>query len=333
MIADHLAAFEPRCVACGAPGPFAAHGELAAHGRLVCACGREVPVLDGVPLWVRDLPGFVQRSMLHVMGRRDVDDDTLSWITDCAGPDSAVFHTRSHQSTYAWDHWGPDSSVAALTHALLDLDDALPPGPLLDVGCAMGRASLELARRLDRPVLGVDLNLDLLRCGQTALRTGHLDTHLRQAGVVFTPWRASCAGPTHAVDLWAADATALPLADHSVAGVCALNLLDSIDQPWALLQECARVLRPGGLLWLATPFDWSPSATPMSQWLGGHSQRGPARGDPAVVLERLLGADSPFGLALVASGAHLWSQRLSARTTTTYQCWMGVARRGGVTGL
>lgn len=332
MIAEHLAAFRPRCVSCGAQGPFEHHGDLATQGRLICACGREIPVLDGVPLWVRDLPGFVQRSMLHVMGRSDVDDDTLSWITDCAGPESAVFHTRSHRSTYAWDHWGPESSVAALTRALLELDQDLPPGPLLDVGCAMGRASLELHRGTGRPVLGVDLNLDLLRCGQTALRTGHLDTHLRQSGVVFTPWRATCAGPSDHVDLWAADATALPLADQSVAGVCALNLLDSIDQPWALLQECARVLRPGGLLWLATPFDWSPSATPMGQWLGGHSQRGPAQGDPAIVLERLLGPEGPFGLERIATRERPWTQRLSARTTTRYTCWIGVARKTPVPG-
>ncbi|MBB5826856.1 methyltransferase domain-containing protein [Micromonospora carbonacea] len=45
----------------------------------------------------------------------------------------------------------------------------------------------------------------------------------------------------------------LPLADRSVAGVVAAELIEHVYHPGALLAEIARVLRPGGALVLSTP--------------------------------------------------------------------------------
>lgn len=45
----------------------------------------------------------------------------------------------------------------------------------------------------------------------------------------------------------------LPLADRSVAGVVAAELIEHLYRPGHLLDEIARVLRPGGVLVLSTP--------------------------------------------------------------------------------
>ncbi|MFI7434911.1 class I SAM-dependent methyltransferase [Micromonospora haikouensis] len=59
------------------------------------------------------------------------------------------------------------------------------------------------------------------------------------------------AGRHHPVQL---DVTRpLPLADRSVAGVVAAELIEHLYHPGALLAEIARVLRPGGALVLSTP--------------------------------------------------------------------------------
>jgi ubiquinone/menaquinone biosynthesis C-methylase UbiE len=42
------------------------------------------------------------------------------------------------------------------------------------------------------------------------------------------------------------DATDLPFGDHVVDGVCCFGGLYLFDDPWAALDEIARVLRPGG---------------------------------------------------------------------------------------
>ena len=44
----------------------------------------------------------------------------------------------------------------------------------------------------------------------------------------------------------------------------------------------------GGDAIITTPYDWSDAATPLEQWLGGHSQRGGVQGDSAAMLRSLL---------------------------------------------
>jgi SAM-dependent methyltransferase len=52
---------------------------------------------------------------------------------------------------------------------------------------------------------------------------------------------------------FAADATALPLADDSVDAVISLELLEHVPDPKAVLAELARVLRPGGVVVISAP--------------------------------------------------------------------------------
>jgi SAM-dependent methyltransferase len=53
-----------------------------------------------------------------------------------------------------------------------------------------------------------------------------------------------------------ADISALPFADGSFDGVICTEMLSQSKRPWQLVAELARVLRPGGRLYLTAPFDW-----------------------------------------------------------------------------
>jgi len=59
---------------------------------------------------------------------------------------------------------------------------------------------------------------------------------------------------SHAALLAAADE--LPFADGSFDGVMCTEMIEQSPRPWRLIAELARVLRPGGRLYLTAPFDW-----------------------------------------------------------------------------
>jgi 2-polyprenyl-6-hydroxyphenyl methylase/3-demethylubiquinone-9 3-methyltransferase len=58
--------------------------------------------------------------------------------------------------------------------------------------------------------------------------------------------------PTASVRYEVADACALPYADASFDVVCAMDLLEHVDEPERLIDEVGRVLRPGGLFFFHT---------------------------------------------------------------------------------
>lgn len=195
----------------------------------------------------------------------------------------------------------------------------------LDVGCGAGRTTFDLAaRHPDALFLGVDLNLSLLRLARQAL-AGTVSYPRRRIGLVYDRRRFAVAPPgAGRVDFWACDALALPFAPARADLVAGLNLLDCVAEPARLLAELAAALRSGGLLLLATPYDWSTRATPVETWIGGHSQRADHAGAPEPFLRTLLteGAhpQSVAGLAVIGEDLDWpWQTRLHDRSSVQYR--------------
>ncbi|HWM91299.1 MAG TPA: methyltransferase domain-containing protein [Thermoanaerobaculia bacterium] len=330
MRRGHLEALRPVCPVCrNAPLAVAIaareEGDDLREGILVCTgpeCLREYPVIDGIPILVSNIRAWTAASLLQVTGRDDLSPEIESLLGDASGPGSSYDTSRQHLSAYAWDHYGdldPEEdgspgSVRRLLDRALGLAGEIPDGPVLDVGCSVGRTSFTLAKRLDRTVVGIDLNFGMLRIASRVLREGRVRYDRRRVGMVYDrrDFAADLPGREQ-TDVWCCDATVLPFADGTFALAASLNVLDCVASPMESLSELARVLAPGGKALLATPYDWSSGATAVEGWLGGHSQRGPHRGASEPVLRALL----PLEI-LAEEPALPWRVRLHDRSAVEY---------------
>lgn len=348
MKQSHFDAIAPICPVCRRDGQVerrlklnhiaARSGNEIEAGVLLCeGCMREYPIIDGIPVIVPDVRSHLSASVIHILWRDDLPDVIASLLGDCCGPGSSFDLTRQYLSTYTWGHYhdlDPDGDpeqpavVGALQRGL-DHAQPAPDGIVVDVGCSVGRTSLELAKT-GRMVLGLDVNLSMLQLARRAAR-GEVRYGLRQGGLVYEPRRFAVDFPDAArVDFWAADATCLPLRSGSAAMMSSLNVLDCLQSPYDHLTELARITADGGRVMLGCPYDWSPAATDAPQWIGGHSQRNQRGGDSAASLRALLtpGAqpNSIERLHILAEqGAVPWRVRVHARSTMHYELHLLVA--------
>ena len=346
----HFETLRPVCPACRKAGrgdhrldlavDGARQADTVPSGRLLCPqCRLEFPIIDGFPFLVPDPRSFIAQQLTYVLMRDTLPAEVESLVGDAAGPGSAFDSLRQHQSSYGWDHYGdldpdepdpslPGSALRCLNAGLRALDQPLA-GAALDAGCAAGRSSFALADAVDGLVLGIDLNLPLLRVAARVLREGIAAYPRRRIGLVYDrrTFPVSFAAAER-VDFWVADALALPFAAGGFGGVAALNLLDCLSAPRDALIEFGHALSPSGRAILTTPYDWSSAATPPEAWIGGHSQRGPHAGAAEPLLRRLLSEEEGgrLGLRLVAEEADLpWHVRLHDRALMQYRVHLVVA--------
>jgi SAM-dependent methyltransferase len=206
-------------------------------------------------------------------------------------------------------------------------------GPMIDIGCAVGRTSFELAEACDEIVLGIDLNFHMVKLAGSVLKEGQVTYPKRRGGIVFKQREFSVAFErAENVDFWVCDATCLPFGDEAFSLATSLNVLDCVQTPYAHLKELARVLKPDAVGLLSTPYDWNVSATPMESWLGGHSQRSESQGSSEIMLRSLLaGGEHPNAidaLEIVSEAEDLpWTLRLHDRSVMRYLVHMIVVRK------
>lgn len=316
------------------------------EGVLHCTnagCQREYPIVDGIPIIVANIRQYVADNIAAINARRDQGELVESMLGDCCGPDSALNQTRQYLSSYAWDHYGdldpaeaageprPGSMLRTLRDGL-ELAGAASTGPRLDIGCSVGRGTFALAEGNQELVLGIDLNFAKLRLAAQVLREGRVRYSRRRVGLVYDTrdFPVELAGRER-VDFWACDAAALPFANAAFALAASMNVLDCVAAPREFLASLGRVLGAGGKAILACPYDWSLVATPVENWLGGHSQRSPAAGASEAALRTLLTPGAVGAVEVLAWKAERedlrWHVRLHDRSTMSYRLHLVVAER------
>ena len=151
-------------------------------------------------------------------------------------------------------------------------------GRALDLGCATGRASFELAKTFDK-VIGIDFSARFIQVGIRLAETGAIRYMVPEEGelVSYRERRLDSLGlleTAQRVEFWQGDACNLKDIFGGFDLILAANLIDRLYAPRRFLDTVSDRLNSGGLLVLASPYTWLEEYTKRSEWIGGFKRDG-----------------------------------------------------------
>lgn len=140
----------------------------------------------------------------------------------------------------------------------------------LDLGCAVGRSTFELARHCQE-VIGIDFSQRFITAANQLLNHGELPYWRRNEGELGTELKAR--RPTSdrpaRIAFETGDAQALRLDLGTFDVVLMANLIDRLAEPHRCLAQLGALVKPGGQLIITSPYTWLEEFTRRDQWLGG----------------------------------------------------------------
>jgi len=162
---------------------------------------------------------------------------------------------------------------------LRSLDPVRTNNRALDVGCAVGGSSFELAKSFDH-VEAFDFSENFIAAAKRMQSGEELTFRVpiegdisEEVSVVQEP--GVNAAVMDRVNFFQGDACALSeFADSKKGfgtfdGVILANLLCRLPDPMKFLEAMPKIVNKGGVVVIVTPFTWLEDFTPRSKWLGG----------------------------------------------------------------
>lgn len=193
------------------------------------------------------------------------------------------YETDRLLSEYAEFHYGDTYyGVPNFPRAVAELCIAVmagrPARTALDLGCATGRASFELAKHFEQ-VTGLDFSARFINVGVQLATQGSVRYTLADEGelVSYHERRLAdlgLAAVRDKVTFFQGDACNLKPHFSGYDLILAANLIDRLYSPRKLLEHIHDRIVPGGLLVIASPYTWLEEHTPRTEWIGGFKQDG-----------------------------------------------------------
>ena len=186
-----------------------------------------------------------------------------------------LFHYGEPEQILPYD-FGPATALHFPVRCVSEcLEVSLVPANAraLDLGCAVGRSSFELARHCTE-VIGVDYSHGFVQACRELAGTGYLDYQYSEEGQIMSSARAVVSDEIDRsrVRFERADASDLPLDLGSFDVILMANLLCRLGEPLRCLDRLGALTRPGGQLIVTTPCTWLEEYTPRENWLGGYER-------------------------------------------------------------
>jgi putative 4-mercaptohistidine N1-methyltranferase len=199
-----------------------------------------------------------------------------------------IYETDKLLSEYLLFHYGTRSEIAppagaehALDYARRCVSEcvnfaALPAeARALDIGCAVGRSTFELARHCANAI-GIDYSQRFIKAAETIRTRGEIPYLRTDEGKLTTQLiaRRPADVQPERVSFEIGDAISLRQELGAFDVVLAANLIDRLSNPALFLERLPLLVKPGGQLILTSPYTWLEEFTSRDQWLGGFEREG-----------------------------------------------------------
>lgn len=212
--------------------------------------------------------------------------DPNSYETDELLHQYVLFHYGQPEDQLPWAS-GPADALGFPQRCVtegLDVERLPSRTRALDVGCAVGRASFELAKTFPE-VIGIDFSDAFIMAARLLYLEGSLNYRIQETGSRFREVTAHRPEGDFGTILFE-QGDAMRLRENLGCFDCVLasNLLCRLTRPQMFLDRLPGLVRAGGQLIITTPNTWLTSFTAKEYWIGAT----PETGEPLEALEKAL---------------------------------------------
>ena len=174
---------------------------------------------------------------------------------------------------YGEQYFGVPNFPVACINEITPLLTGRAQARALDIGCASGRASFELAKHYEH-VDAIDFSARLIQAPSALQSTGVQRYAIQDEGELVSykeinVQELGIADVVNKVNFMQGDACNLPDKFNNYDLIFAGNLIDRLYDPSLFLELVKERLNPGGLLVITSPYTWLEEFTERAKWLGG----------------------------------------------------------------
>ena len=218
---------------------------------------------------------FQHAGFRYVVSEAPALEHDSHYETDKLLSEYAEFH-------YGETYFGVPNFPKALAELAIAATSCKPRRKALDLGCASGRATFELAREFDE-VTGIDFSARFIGQGVQLATKGMLRYTLADEGELVFYRERTLSGlgldaVKHRVMFYQGDACNLKPLFSGYDLILAANLIDRLYDPAKLLKIIHERLNIGGVLLIASPYTWLEEHTRREAWIGGFKRDGESFG-------------------------------------------------------
>ena len=214
---------------------------------------------------------FQHAGFRYVSANAPVIQQGSHYETDKLLTEYAEFH-------YGDTYFGVPNFPVALAEMAIKAMGEKPAHKALDLGCASGRSTFELAHHFDH-VTGIDFSTRFIGQGVRLAEKGILRYTLADEGDLVSYKECTLTSldldaVKHKVEFYQGDACNLKPLYTGYDLILAANLIDRLYEPAKFLTNIHKRLNNGGLLMIASPYTWLEEHTKKEAWIGGIKKDG-----------------------------------------------------------